>query len=130
MATLTPNKDQEVTITQQGSLKMARIETTPAGASTITDTHTVPVGKLWVIKAVEIGRSSFVGTITNLSYRFQVGGNSVLMKDATSPNYFTDIIGNMDFVLSAGDDILCTRVITAYTSGTVKSIITYVEIDA
>lgn len=53
MVNLSPNRDQETTIVQQGNLKSNRTTETGVSGETVI-TETVPIGKKWTLKCLSI----------------------------------------------------------------------------
>jgi hypothetical protein len=127
MVTLQPNQDQEVTINQQGTLILKQSSETPAGTGNTTITETVPVGKKWVIKAIN-GTLTGTMTITAWSMRINNGTVEVTISDATAAGLNT-ILSN-DLIWESGQSITARATLSAYTSGTVVMKLAYVELNS
>ena len=52
MATLTPNGDAEVVVSEQGNLKYGYTAANLGATGTVTREYTVPTGKKWTLKAI------------------------------------------------------------------------------
>ena len=74
MATLTPNSDAEVSIVELGTLKIETLTTTTT-VGTMNVYLSVPTGKRWTIKSVNIQMSGTTATYSTLLAR--LGGVSV-----------------------------------------------------
>ena len=129
MTTLQPNKDAEVTISQQGTLKSELINETPGGAGTLSHSFTVPVGKQWLLKFIRTDLNSFAGTISQLGWRINPSTDNIVMLSQTTPSMIEDRLGEQNLLLIAGDVIRVEINISAYTSGSVNSRLLFVELD-
>jgi len=100
MASLERLGDQEVTISEQGDLKIDT-ETDAGVASPYDMDHTVPVGKRWLLKNIEYSTGS---GLTTIGYRIVTGGATVLIyKNASSPPLSGSVNVDNGIILNAGD---------------------------
>jgi len=131
MATLTPNRDPEVTIIEQGELKIDEAVITFAGTGFKDRTLTVPTGKLWVIKGFEVyqGGTATVGTAQVL---LGIGGLSTTIAAQASPAAATTYLMTYPFplTLKAGNTLRFLFNVVADTNGNETTRALYVELDA
>jgi len=112
MATLTPNKDAEVTITKQGTTTTEIVTTTITGGVTNNDDYTIPVGKS--IDLFGYSNYAFAGiTIGAWSIQIKVDGtNFYILANGTG-----ETAGLLQFPISLkAGDIVRFRTILAHTS--------------
>ena len=130
MATLTPNQDAEVTITTPGVLKSI-LDTfaTPIAGNNVT-THVVPAGKKWNLKGTSFISSSLVATKTQEEVRLNLNNLYVLHVEVTATTKTTQKFGDQNLTLVAGDEVVITSTLSAYTSGTITHLMLYQEFDA
>lgn len=128
MVTLHPNKDIETTIVQQGNLKISENVFTPESAGTDNIDFTVPSGKKWILKALVLQSVSFVGTFSNIRLQNIIDSNTIQIGYYEDKDY--SLVLNNDLTFKEGDDIRFRISTSAYTSGSLKCSILYLEIDA
>ena len=103
MATLQPNKDQEVTISQQGSLKAKEEVISVTATGTFSGTETVPVGKKWLLKGITSSRSTGNFTITRCDLNGTIDTLGIkLTKCAMDSNNGYLRCGEQNILLPAG----------------------------
>lgn len=120
--------DKEVAIAENGELKLTQTDTTPSGTGTTTTELTVPVGKKWLIKMIELTTTGFTGTVSRVFCEIRKSSYNMLIIDSTTTT--TEKLGEQNITLSAGDILRCNWTLSAYTSGGVRVRNLYVEMDA
>ena len=131
MATLTPNRDPEVTIVQQGTLKARLNDLAFAGTGQRFSNVQVPVGKKWLLKAYQI---TWYGTYTAADAYLRLKDSSdtdifSLLTLTPGTNVITQV-GEQQLQLDAGTKIGVQTNITADTNGHLQFTPLYVEFDA
>lgn len=120
MANMYDNGDAEVTISEQGTLKLS--SNNPTYNLTWNYTiFTVPTGKQWTLKASLFTSSSLVGTKDGDATALSLSGGSYkdIIFTATSSLESKYLLGNQGITLKAGDSIRLGTKLSAYTSGSV-----------
>ena len=129
MATLQPNKDQEVTINQQGLLSVHSVTSAEVTATgTYTNTATVPVGKKWIIKGYTTSAisGSFTMNVSNMGVEV-VGASQIGIATGFT---FQNLVP-FSLTLSEGDKLVNGIIVNGFTSnGYIRTDILYVELDA
>lgn len=126
MPTITPLQDQEVEVTEQGTIKFDEEVDTPAGIGVVTMDMTVPIGKKWLLKFAQLTTSAFNGTITAYNLRMVSGATNFTIKGETAA-FSHELIAQIP--LSEGDKIRAEFNVTAYTSGSLVFRTIYLESD-
>jgi len=121
MATLTPNGDAEVKISEQGTPKLSAntipIDTNPSV------TLTVPTGKKWILKGYDVARGTG-GSFINVYIQYSAVTFSLLNSNVALANQ----IFNQSITLNAGD--VMAVVVTGTCSSTGYFNFLYTEMDA
>ena len=123
MATLTPNKDQEVTIQNLGVTKLSSNSAAWGATGVLAFDFAVPVGKKWSLKGVRHGAGGAV--MSSLSIDIRIGSSPLTIQSGTSSA--TTLLAN-DIILAYGDVVRFTANVT--TDGTTGKFILYEEMDA
>jgi len=117
MASLTPNGDQEVSISIQGKLHRELIDENITGTGNFTVNMTVPVGKRWVFKAVQLATSNGVYTINNLRvFVVADGGTTDVELHSVGVASLLKTFGEQDITLQTGDVVRFIITCSAWTS--------------
>jgi len=99
MATLQPNQDQEVTISEKGELKI--YEATAAAGAGPDAVLTVPTGKQWMLKGIFMVGTG--GATQQRCFIRNTGGTAFLFfADATTPTLDSTEYTNNDIIMNAG----------------------------
>jgi len=134
MATLTPNKDAEVTIQEAGNLTRSVETLTFAGTGEKKTQATVPTGKIWILKGLSM---YYAGTFTATNGNFRVWNTAnahfdleVFAAAPTAGLTKTSLFGNQDLQLPEGWKIGSQSAISADTNGNTTLTLLYKELDA
>lgn len=124
------NKDDEITIREQGELKYYQEQETPSGTGDTWITFTVPTGKKWEIKVVA-PFNNVSGTINYIrEYLYPYGGSEVIQLNDVSSSFVYTNLYTTKLTLSAGALLKIRYNLSAYTSGDVGCNILVQEFDA
>lgn len=131
MPNISPNRDQEVTISEQGNLAIQSDLISPAVSGTNSSTFTVPTGKKWVLKSIDIHGVSLSATVSYLLVRYMDGSDSIdLLRDDTGGSTLYQMVGSENLILQAGKSIRLITQLSAFTSGDISHEILVQELDA
>ena len=131
MATLTPNKDMEVTVSQQGDLKLIETDTIFGGTGEKYARFEVPAGKKWLVKTLWY---TYTGTYTATNRKLRIWNVAdaigISIEDYTTETVITKLLGEQDVLIPAGWTVGLSTSISADTNGRVYVRMLYVEMDA
>ena len=87
MATLTPNRDTEVTVVEQGDLRIIGQVKSITGVAYYTESFTVPTGKKWVLKSSYSYSATGTYTVHDVTLKIYDGANSATLYAVTADRY-------------------------------------------
>ena len=130
MPRLTPNQDQEVTIIEQGSPKVNEITTIFSGTGSQVGTHTVPLGKKWIVKGFNLYTyGTYTGTDSDIY--FSIGGKHFnpppTLATPLVSNTEVNHLFNQNIILCSGDSLSISVGISANTDGNLRTRVLYME---
>ena len=131
MTQLTPNRDTEVAIVQQGILSSEDVNIVINGTGTKVGQITVPAGKKWLIKNMSARAITGTYTITKVSIVTTIDSNEISWIEApyVYPVTFVNI-GEQGIIFSAGQIINCYASVSGYTAnGNYQVRLCYIELD-
>lgn len=130
MVSITPNRDAEVTIVQQGKLNIDNGVSAISGTGDTNLDFVVPVGKKWILKHIETYNAGFVGTLNHNYHQIVLlAGGNLSLYDGGSSLSTSEKYGEQSYQLEAGDIVRVKFGVTAYTSDQIGSNILYMEFD-
>ena len=131
MTTLTPNRDTEVTVVEQGKLTIDTVTVTYAGTGFKGRILTVPAGKIWVIKSLNIYQTG-TATTDYCTIRLGDGTNTINIiyeaPIAAATNYI--LTHPHELTLPAGFTVEFLFYVSADTDGANITSVLYTEMDA
>ena len=132
MATLTPNRDTETTIVEQGTLKFEAVAISVTANGTFDIVSTVPTGKKRTLKYISVGQNGGTFTISQiLTFIRNVGATISVTIDNVGASSTIISSGDKNITLEAGQNIRIASVITGWSvTGDVLASLVYQEFDA
>ena len=131
MATLTPNRDAEVTIVEQGNLTIEKSTTTYGGTGTFQTFIEVPAGKKYRIKMAKEYHSGTATKTSSVFKIFDVGQSSnVTVTTLTAGGVDLELYGEQGLVLPAGWRFSLQDAVSANTNGSAELTLMYEDLDA
>lgn len=128
MGQMYDNQDSEVTVVEQGEMKIQTQDiAVPVNGFNIS-TFAVPAGKKWNIKASEHGSSGLNASVADTFTSIALGADriNIVTVSGTSKLIW---LSTTNLTLSEGEEIRLYTQISSYVSGTIKHSILYMESD-
>jgi hypothetical protein len=126
------NRDQEVTIQEQGELTLDQEAiTSPSNGNNMT-TFTVPTGKKWILKFAECGGAgTWSATVNYHSIRISDGTLTFnYIKHTGDTQLIYEQFGSHNIILPEGWTIDLLTNISDYSTGSINHRLAYVELDS